>query len=84
MSIDFDIISILIATSNYEGLIQAIIATENNEIVLDMIADQFARLIRTENIRNLTKLACIFARTKYEKEYREICARIRNITSTFN
>lgn len=81
---DYDMLGVMIATNNYDGLVQTVSLTNNDEMVLFMIAEHFSRLIRTENIRNLTRLACIFVRTKYEKEYREICVRIRNITTTYN
>lgn len=58
---------VFIATNNYNALVELVALTNNDEFVMLLIAEQFDRLVRTENIRNLTRLACIFARTKYEK-----------------
>jgi hypothetical protein len=72
-----------IITQDYGALVQLMVL-DNTEKVIMMIAANFNELIRTENIRNLTKLACIFAGTPYKREYKEICTRIRKITTTFN
>jgi hypothetical protein len=72
-----------IITQDYNALVQ-LMCYDNVEEVIMLIAANFDELVRTENIRNLTKLACIFAGTQYNREYKEVCARIRRITTTFN
>lgn len=77
-------ISALAVVGNYEALIGAVVVSDNDAVVLMAIADHFDKLVKTNNIRNLTKLACIFARTQYVNEYRHICVRIKAITGEFN